>query len=87
VAVMCGLDTDCNGASVGSIVGAASGLARFKDDLAGRLHDTIKPQMIGFHTTRRRAAKRHCCSRPMGPDGTDRVRNTGWVQCGLRRGS
>ncbi|MEI8244122.1 MAG: ADP-ribosylglycohydrolase family protein, partial [bacterium] len=54
VAVMCGLDTDCNGASVGSIVGAASGRATFKDDLAGRLNDTIKPQMIGFQEVRMR---------------------------------
>ena len=54
VAVMCGLDTDCNGASVGSIVGAASGRAEFKDDLAGRLNDTIKPQMIGFQEVRMR---------------------------------
>jgi hypothetical protein len=46
--IMCGLDTDCNGATVGSIVGAASGRRRFKNDLAGRLHDTIKPNMLGF---------------------------------------
>jgi hypothetical protein len=46
--VMCGHDTDCNGATVGSIVGACSGRARFGDDLAARLNDTIKPSMIGF---------------------------------------
>jgi len=46
--VMCGHDTDCNGATVGSIVGAASGRRRFEDALAGRLHDTIKPSVIGF---------------------------------------
>jgi ADP-ribosylglycohydrolase len=48
ISVMAGLDTDCNGATVGSIVGAAAGKKRFKDDLAGRLNDTIKPNMIGF---------------------------------------
>jgi len=48
VSVMCGLDTDCNGATVGSIVGAAAGRARFKDDLAGPLNDTIRPNLIGF---------------------------------------
>lgn len=48
ISVMAGLDTDCNGATVGSIVGAAAGKRRFRDDLAGRLNDTIKPNMIGF---------------------------------------
>jgi hypothetical protein len=48
VAVMCGHDTDCNGATVGSIVGAALGRARFPERLAGRLNDTIRPAMIGF---------------------------------------
>ncbi|MDX2050959.1 MAG: ADP-ribosylglycohydrolase family protein [Polyangiaceae bacterium] len=48
IGVMCGLDTDCNGATIGSIVGAAAGRARFKNDLAGRLNDTIKPNIVGF---------------------------------------
>jgi hypothetical protein len=47
-AVMCGHDTDCNGATVGSIVGAATGRQGFGDALAGRLHDTIRPAMVGF---------------------------------------
>lgn len=55
IAVMGGLDTDCNGATVGSIVGAAAGKARFKDDLAGRLNDTIRPNMIGFQEVTMRA--------------------------------
>jgi ADP-ribosylglycohydrolase len=46
--VMCGHDTDCNGATVGSIVGAAAGRRGFGDELAARLHDTIKPAVIGF---------------------------------------
>lgn len=54
IAVMGGMDTDCNGATVGSIVGAAAGRARFRDDLAGRLNDTIRPSMIGFQEVRMR---------------------------------
>ncbi|MEK7413932.1 MAG: ADP-ribosylglycohydrolase family protein [Planctomycetota bacterium] len=55
IAVMGGLDTDCNGATVGSIVGAAAGRQRFRDDLAKPLNDTIKPQMLGFQEVRMRS--------------------------------
>ena len=48
IAVMCGLDTDCNGATVGSIVGAIAGKKRFGGTLAPKLNDTIKPNMLGF---------------------------------------
>lgn len=48
IAVMAGKDTDCNGASVGSIVGAISGRSRFDAALAAPLHDTIRPNIIGF---------------------------------------
>jgi ADP-ribosylglycohydrolase len=48
ISVMCGLDTDCNGATVGSIAGAARGSAAFGGKLAGRLNDTVRPSMIGF---------------------------------------
>jgi ADP-ribosylglycohydrolase len=53
-AVMCGLDTDCNGATVGSIVGAISGYAAYPDKLKAPLNDTIKPQMFGFENARMR---------------------------------
>jgi ADP-ribosylglycohydrolase len=60
IAVMAGLDTDCNGASVGSIVGAASGRARFHDAFAAPLNDRVKPSMIGFaDTSMRELAERH----------------------------
>jgi ADP-ribosylglycohydrolase len=48
IAVMAGADTDCNGASVGSIAGAACGRKRFDPGLAAPLHDTIRPSLIGF---------------------------------------
>ena len=51
VAVAAGLDTDCNGATAGSIVGASVGRERFESTLVGRLHDTIKPRMLGFEET------------------------------------
>jgi ADP-ribosylglycohydrolase len=46
--VMCGHDTDCNGATVGSIVGAARGRRAFGGSLAERLNDIIKPSMVGI---------------------------------------
>jgi hypothetical protein len=54
-AVMCGHDTDCNGATVGAIVGAQAGRARFGDDLARSLHDTIRPAVVGFDQVSMRA--------------------------------
>jgi hypothetical protein len=58
-AVMCGMDTDCNGATVGSIVGAAAGRRAFGGSLADRLNDTIKPAVIGFtDVTMRELAER-----------------------------
>ncbi len=48
VAVMCGLDTDCNGATVGSVVGARCGRKRFGGIMAPRLNDTMRPAMVDF---------------------------------------
>jgi ADP-ribosylglycohydrolase len=48
ISVMGALDTDCNGATSGSIVGAASGRKKFGGKLAPALNDTIKPQVFGF---------------------------------------
>jgi ADP-ribosylglycohydrolase len=59
IAVMCGLDTDCNGASVGSIVGAAAGRKAFDDQLASALRDEVRPDMLGFRRiTMRELAER-----------------------------
>jgi ADP-ribosylglycohydrolase len=51
LAVTAGLDTDCNGATTGSIVGATAGRERFDSRLLAPLHDTIRPRMLGFHET------------------------------------
>jgi len=51
IAVMAGLDTDCNGATVGSITGAATGRNGFGDTYAPQLQDRIKPQVFGFQET------------------------------------
>jgi hypothetical protein len=60
IAVMAGLDTDCNGATVGSIVGAAAGRSAFDESFAAPLNDLVKPAMIGFSdTTLSDLAERH----------------------------
>jgi len=50
IAVMAGKDTDCNGATVGSIVGAVAGRKNFGGNLAEQLRNKVCPQMIGFQT-------------------------------------
>lgn len=62
IAVMCGLDTDCNGATVGSIVGAAAGSRAFRAELAKPLHDTIKPSIIGFQEVKMRDLAERCAA-------------------------
>ena len=41
-------DTDCNGATCGSIVGAASGAQGLNSTLVSPLNDTIRPKVFGF---------------------------------------
>jgi ADP-ribosylglycohydrolase len=47
-AVMCGLDTDCTGATVGSIVGALNGADALPDTWVGPLNDTIRSAVFGY---------------------------------------
>ncbi len=57
--VAAGLDTDCNGATVGNMAGAIHGRSNFNSPLADKLNDTIKPSMIGFEeVTMKELAKR-----------------------------
>ncbi len=48
-AVMGGWDTDCNGATVGSILGAMQGAQRLPEKWIAPLHDTINAQMYDYH--------------------------------------
>jgi ADP-ribosylglycohydrolase len=48
LAVMGGWDTDCNGATVGSIVGAICGARRAPTRWVGRLNDTLRAGVVGY---------------------------------------
>lgn len=48
-AVMGGFDTDCNGATVGSILGAAHGASRLPSHWTSRLNDTLNSEIAGYH--------------------------------------
>lgn len=49
LAVMGGLDSDCNGATVGSVVGAIQGAHRVPAHWTSRLNDTLNSEIIGYH--------------------------------------
>ncbi|MCX7934773.1 MAG: ADP-ribosylglycohydrolase family protein [Planctomycetota bacterium] len=49
IAVMGGWDSDCNGATAGSIAGAMLGAARLPEKWIAPLHDTLYSQIIGYH--------------------------------------
>lgn len=49
LAVMGGWDTDCNGATVGSIVGAMTGAARSPEHWTARLNDTLRSGLVDYH--------------------------------------
>lgn len=48
-AVACGLDTDCNGATVGSIMGALVGEKGISDTWKGPLNDVLYSQVCDYH--------------------------------------
>ncbi|WP_148410690.1 ADP-ribosylglycohydrolase family protein [Murimonas intestini] len=47
-AVMCGLDTDCNAGTAGSIVGAAIGIQNIEDKWTKPLQNTVKTTVASF---------------------------------------
>ncbi len=49
IAVMGGWDTDCNGATVGSIFGAMHGMKSIPEKWKAPLHDTLYSEIIGYH--------------------------------------
>jgi ADP-ribosylglycohydrolase len=49
IAVMGGWDTDCNGATAGSIAGAMIGAAKLPAKWIAPLHDTLNSMIIGYH--------------------------------------
>jgi hypothetical protein len=49
IAVMGGWDTDCNGATVGSICGAMLGAKELPEHWTARLNDTLHSAIIGYH--------------------------------------
>jgi hypothetical protein len=48
IAVMAGLDTDCNGATVGAISGTLAGGSRFNNSLSKKLNDRIVTRIPGM---------------------------------------
>ena len=48
VATMCGIDTDCNAGTVGSIVGAAVGINGIEGRWISPLNNTIKSTVADF---------------------------------------
>ncbi|MFH0962518.1 MAG: ADP-ribosylglycohydrolase family protein [Planctomycetota bacterium] len=51
-AVQAGFDTDCNGATVGSILGVRLGVGRLPSRWTERLSDTLKTALAGYETVR-----------------------------------
>jgi ADP-ribosylglycohydrolase len=52
IAVMGGFDTDCNGATAGSIVGAMLGMRRLPQRWVAPLHDRLTSIVAGYHDNR-----------------------------------
>ncbi len=52
IAVMGGLDTDCNGATVGSIIGVMRGAKALPDEWIKPLNDTVESYVIGYNNSK-----------------------------------
>ena len=52
IAVMCGYDTDCNGATAGSILGALKGAKGIPEEMSEPLNDRVKSAVFGYSDER-----------------------------------
>ena len=52
MAVETGFDTDCNGATVGSVLGMAHGFAAIPESWSAPFHDTLETSVFGMGTVR-----------------------------------
>jgi ADP-ribosylglycohydrolase len=48
IAVECGMDTDCNGATVGSVIGAIHGAQALPDEWVSPLNNRVRSMVAGF---------------------------------------
>ena len=60
-AVTCAFDTDCNGATVGSIVGLVLGAKRMPAKWTGPIKDTLRTGIHGLHEVRLPEMARRSC--------------------------
>jgi hypothetical protein len=60
-AVTCAFDADCNGATVGSIVGLAMGAKELPEKWTAPLHDTLKTGIHGMHELKISRLARDSC--------------------------
>ena len=61
-AVTCAFDTDCNGATVGSLVGLILGAKRLPRKWTAPLHDTLKTGIAGMYEVKLSQAARDACA-------------------------
>jgi ADP-ribosylglycohydrolase len=52
IAVMCGYDTDCNGATAGSILGALQGIKGIPEEMSKLLNNRVKSIVPGYSDMR-----------------------------------
>jgi ADP-ribosylglycohydrolase len=51
ISVMCGGDTDCNGATIGSILGVILGAKKLPEKWIGPLNNRVKSDVVGYNNS------------------------------------